>query len=261
MSQRFAGCVEYRGSRYHGWQRQHHAVSVQEMVEKAIGRIANETISISPAGRTDTGVHGIGQIFHFDSSAIRKEFEWLRGINTYLPNDISLHWVRPVPDEFHARYCALSRSYRYVILNRRVSPGYLDGLVTWHRETLNIQLMQEGCRYFLGKHDFSAFRSSKCQNKNPVKTVTRIDIDQSKDWIWLDITANGFLHHMVRNIAGTLLEIGIGEQKPEWVSELLMSEDRSKAGVTAPADGLYFTNVIYDEKYDLPEPPDICRFW
>ena len=261
MSQRFAGCVEYRGSRYHGWQRQHHAISVQEMVEKAIGRVANERITISPAGRTDTGVHAIGQVFHFDSTAIRQEFEWLRGTNTYLPSDISLHWVRPVVDEFHARYSALSRSYRYVILNRRVSPGYLDGLVTWHKDSLDTLLMQEGCRYFFGTHNFNAFRSSKCQNKNPVKTITWIDIARSGDWIWLDITANGFLHHMVRNIAGTLFEIGLGEQKPEWVGELLESRDRSKAGITAPADGLYFTNVTYHEKFTLPEPPEICRFW
>ncbi len=261
MSQRFAGCVEYRGSRYHGWQRQHHAISVQEIVENAIGRVANERITISPAGRTDTGVHAIGQVFHFDSSAIRQEFEWLRGTNTYLPSDISLHWVRPVVDEFHARYSALSRSYRYVILNRRVSPGYLDGLVTWHKDSLDTRLMQEGCRYFFGTHNFNAFRSSKCQNKNPVKTITWIDIARSGDWIWLDITANGFLHHMVRNIAGTLFEIGLGEQKPEWVGELLESRDRSKAGITAPADGLYFTNVTYHEKFTLPEPPEICRFW
>ena len=261
MSQRFAGCVEYRGSQYHGWQRQDHAVSVQEKVEKAIGRVANETISISPAGRTDTGVHGIGQVFHFDSSAIRKNFEWLRGINTYLPEDISLHWIRPVSDEFHARYCALNRSYRYVILNRLVSPAYLDDLVTWHREPLNVELMQDGCQYLVGTHDFNSFRSSKCQNKNPVKTITRVEIDQSGDWIWLDITANGFLHHMVRNIVGTLLKIGLKEKKPEWVNELLDSGDRSKAGMTAPADGLYFTKVAYDAKFDLPESPEICRFW
>ena len=261
MSQRLAGCVEYRGTQYHGWQRQHKVMSVQEMVEKAIGRIADETITINQAGRTDTGVHGIGQVFHFDTSATRKEFEWLRGANTYLPNDISLHWIRPVPDEFHARYCALGRSYRYVILNRRVSPGYLDGLVTWYRESLDVQLMKDGCVYFLGEHDFNAFRSSKCQNKNPIKTITRIDLNQSGEWIWMDITANGFLHHMVRNIMGTLLKIGLKEQNPEWVRELLVSGDRSKAGMTAPAEGLYFTKITYDDKFDLPDPPEICRFW
>ena len=258
---RIAACIEYCGANYFGWQRQKHAVSVQETLEKAISRVANEQITVIVAGRTDTGVHGIGQIVHFDTSSQRSNFEWLRGVNTYLPDDISLIWTHIVSDGFHARFSALSRSYRYVILNRSISPSYLSSRVTWHRSPLDATLMQSAAQYLLGTHDFRALRAAGCQSKDPVKTVTSISINQSGPWIWLDITANGFLQHMIRNIIGVLGRIGEGTEPVSWMKQVLESRDRTQGGITAPPDGLYFVSVEYDSEFQLPEPPDVCRFW
>lgn len=261
MTYRYAGCTEYCGASYHGWQRQKHSPSVQEEIEKAIKKVADDDIHIVTAGRTDTGVHGIGQVFHFDCANQRQPFQWIRGVNTYLPDDITISWMYPVSDKFHARFLALSRSYRYVILNRDVAPSYLHGRVTWHRPKLDLDLMQQAVSHLLGEHDFTGFRASGCQNKNPIKTVTSLEINQSGKWIWLDITANGFLQHMVRNIVGSLLVIGEGLQSPDWMRDILNSKDRTQGGMTAPSHGLYFVRVQYNPKFNLPEPPEVCRFW
>lgn len=258
---RLAACVEYCGRNYCGWQRQAHSPSVQEEVEKALSKVANEQITVFSAGRTDTGVHGIGQIIHFDTHSERTQNEWLRGVNTYLPNDISLFWTHPVDDSFHARFAAKQRHYRYVILNRTVSPSYLHGLVTWHHAALDLFLMQRSAKDLVGRHDFSAYRAVGCQNTNPVKEIYNLTLQQSGPWIWVDVTADGFLYHMVRNIVGVLVRIGERLESVHWAQQILESRDRNTGGVTAEADGLYFVSVDYDAKFGLPKPPEVCRFW
>jgi tRNA pseudouridine38-40 synthase len=260
-NKRITACIEYCGVNYSGWQYQANAASVQDQVEKAIARVANEKIRVIAAGRTDTGVHGIGQIIHFDTHSIRHQHAWKRGVNTHLPNDISLLWTHPVDELFHARFSALGRSYRYVILNRDVSPSYLHGRVTWHYMPLAVELMQEAATALIGQHDFSAFRAAGCQSKNPVKEIRQVEINQSGPWIWIDISADGFLHHMVRNIVGALFRIGEKQEPVEWLGEVLAESDRKHAGTTAAADGLYFVGVEYDLRFNLPPSPPACRFW
>ena len=259
--QRTAACVEYCGVNYHGWQRQKNANTVQEEVEKAISKVANEPISIITAGRTDAGVHGIGQVIHFDSHCHRTNHQWIRGVNTYLPNDISLIWTHPVADHFHARFSAQERRYRYILLNRPTSPSFLHGRVSWHPVKLDEKAMQLAAEGLIGRHDFSAFRAAGCQSKDPVKTVRELRIERHGQWICLDIAADGFLHHMVRNIAGVLIRIGQGLESPQWATQVLRSADRKQGGVTAMPDGLYFVQVDYDDAYRLPNPPPVCEFW
>ena len=258
---RIAACLEYCGVGYCGWQRQSHAPSVQQAVESAVGKVADHSLDVVVAGRTDSGVHAIGQIVHFDTPSRRAGEQWVRGTNSWLPDDISMLWARPVSPDFHARFSARQRSYRYVLLNRPVSPGYLHGRVAWHRAPLALAPMQEAARQLVGRHDFSAFRAAGCQNRNPVKQVSLIALGQSGPWIWLDIASDGFLHHMVRNIMGVLMRIGEGLEPVRWAGEVLASRDRKAGGITAPADGLYFVSAQYDEKYHLPAIPQACRFW
>jgi len=260
-AQRYAACIEYCGVEYSGWQRQKNAPSVQAAVEQAISQVANHDVTVTTAGRTDTGVHGIGQTIHFDSTSQREEYNWLRGINTALPNDISLIWCKPVADDFHARFGALQRSYRYILLNRPVQPSYLSGRVTWYHNSLSIDRMQQAAVSLLGTHNFSAFRAAGCQSKNPVKALRRLDVCQQGQWFWFDLTADGFLHHMVRNIVGVLCKIGTGEADINWARTVMESRDRKVGGVTFPPHGLYFAKVEYDPKYRLPPPPDVCQFW
>ena len=260
-SQRYAACIEYCGVAYSGWQRQKNAPSVQQAVETAIAKVANHPVSVTTAGRTDAGVHGIGQVVHFDSPSQRQEFNWLRGINTALPKDISLIWCKPVSPDFHARFGARQRSYRYIILNRPIRPSYLSGRVTWYRYSLDVAKMQSAAETLLGTHDFSAFRAAGCQSKNPVKDLRQLSVFQQGEWFWFDVVADGFLHHMVRNLAGVLCKIGTGEESVVWARQVLESGDRTQGGVTFPPDGLYFAEVEYDEKYALPPPPPVCRFW
>ena len=234
---------------------------MQAQVEKAVSRVADEAIRVIAAGRTDTGVHGIGQVIHFDTRSRRERHAWMRGVNTCLPDDISLLWAQPVADDFHARFGALERSYRYVILNRAVRPSYLHGRVAWHYAPLAVAAMQRAAEALVGRHDFSAFRAAACQSKDSHKELRRIRVSQSGPWIWIDLSADGFLHHMVRNIAGALMRIGEGREAVEWAGELLASRDRTRAGATAPAAGLYFVGVKYARRFALPPPPDPCRFW
>ncbi len=259
--QRIAAGVEYNGRGYRGWQQQTGQPSVQAAVEQAIGRVADEPIRVITAGRTDTGVHALEQVVHFDTSRHRSDYAWLHGVNRYLPTDISLLWTRPVEPAFHARFSAIERSYRYIIFNRRVRPSCLHGLVTWHVAPLDPAIMQQAATGLLGRHDFSAFRAAGCQSKQPQRTIHRLEIGHCGAWIWLDIRADGFLYRMVRNIVGVLCRIGQGLEPPQWATRVLATRDRRQAGVTAAADGLYFVGVRYDPHHGLPENNATCRFW
>jgi tRNA pseudouridine38-40 synthase len=257
---RIALGIEYDGSGYHGWQRQHSGISVQAVVEEAVGKVANHAVSLVCAGRTDAGVHATAQVVHFDTEASRDEHAWMLGSNSNLPRDVTVLWARQVSDEFHARFKAMRRSYRYVILNRLARPGIQARQVTWWYRNLDVERMQVAAQCLLGKHDFSAFRAAECQGKTPIKTLHELRLTRSGDWIYLDISADAFLHHMVRNIAGVLLAVGMAEQPAEWVQHVLQSRDRRQGGVTAPPNGLYLTRVLYPENYAVPDVGWLPRF-
>ena len=248
---RIACAVEYDGSGFCGWQRQDHARSVQGDVEAALSKVADDEVRVICAGRTDSGVHASRQVIHFDTPAERSERSWVLGTNANLPDDVGLLWARAVDDEFHARFSARARSYRYVILNREVPSALLHRQVTWVHQALDVTRMQEAARCLLGEHDFSSFRALACQAKSPVRTIYRLDIKRSGAYLYLDVEANAFLHHMVRNIAGVLMAVGRGVQKSRWVQDILDKRDRTEGGVTAPARGLYLVGVRYPYKYGI----------
>jgi len=258
---RLVATVEYDGSRFLGWQRQLDDPTVQAELETALSRVANEPISVTAAGRTDTGVHANGQVVHFDTAQVRSDDNWLRGVNTLLPDGIAVLGVQEISSEFNARYSALSRTYRYVIFKRQMQPTYLQNYVTWDYRQLDSGAMQDAAQCLLGQHDFNAFRASSCQAKSAVREITSIQVNGSGNWIWMDISANGFLHHMVRNIAGVLMAIGVGEKPAHWIKIVLESRDRTRGGKTAPAQGLYLTKVDYAPEYQVPTPSVPCRFW
>lgn len=258
---RYAALVEYDGSQFNGWQIQPHAPSVQAAVEAALAHVADESIRVHTAGRTDTGVHAVGQVIHFDTDKQRKNYGWLRGANTKLPDSVAIKWIAPVSDDFHARFSARSRRYRYILNTRKIPLGLFANYVSRYPLELDVQAMHAAVQPLLGKHDFSAYRAASCQSLDPVKTMYSIEIKQHGDWIWLDIHGDGFLHHMVRNIVGVLLKIGAGERPPEWAVSVLDSRDRKQGGVTAKPNGLYFVEAVYAEKFGLPTPIDAPRFW
>jgi tRNA pseudouridine38-40 synthase len=249
---RFAVGLEYDGRAYCGWQCQPGLDTVQDVVQKALARVADAPVECTCAGRTDAGVHASGQVLHFDSDAARNERAWRLGANTYLPRDVSVLWVREVPPHFHARYAATARSYRYVILNRDSRPGLATGRATWERRPLHAEAMHAAAQVLVGEHDFSAFRAVECQSKSPVRLVERIAVTREADRVYLDVTANAFLHHMVRNIAGLLMSVGQGESPPGRVAEVLASRDRRANAATAPPDGLYLVAVRYPAEFGLP---------
>ena len=257
---RFAAGVEYDGRGFLGWQRQEDGNTIQACVETALSRVADAPVAAVCAGRTDAGVHAVGQVVHFETSAIRTERAWALGANSYLPPQISIIWVRPVPDDFHARYRALWRQYRYVILNRTMRPGLLKGRVAWRPRPLDADSMALAAAHLLGRHDFSSFRALACQSKSPVRTVLGIEVARQGDFVQLDVRADGFLHHMVRNIAGALIAVGEGERESAWLSDLLACRDRAQCAMTAPADGLYFVHAHYDAVYNLPPMAALPRF-
>lgn len=243
--------VEYDGTHYNGWQIQPHAPSIQERLNVAIAAVADGTIACIGAGRTDTGVHARGQVVHFDTCASRSRRAWLMGINSNLPDDININWIKEINDIFHARYSALKRIYRYTILNRPVRSALARQRAWWVYQALDATAMAAGAVYLVGCHDFSAFRAAGCQAHSPVRDVLRIEISRHRDWITIDVEANAFLHHMVRNIVGSLVEIGHGERPVEWMQELLEARDRRLAGITAPAAGLELTQIEYPAHFDL----------
>ena len=249
---RIAAGVEYDGRRFHGWQTQGDERCVQDVVEAALSRVADAPIRVSCAGRTDTGVHALGQVIHFDSDVPRPERAWVLGANTALPNDVSLLWSRPVSDSFHARFSALSRSYRYLILDRSARSSLLAGRVTWIHRALDAEAMRLAAEPLLGTHDFSSYRAIGCQAKHPVRTITHLSVCRRGELIELRVTANAFLHHMIRNIAGVLIAIGRGDRDVGWAREVLEYRDRTLGGFTAPPDGLYFERVEYPAEIGLP---------
>jgi len=257
---RYALGIEYDGAGFFGWQRQSHAPSVQQCVEDALGVVANHPVTVVCAGRTDTGVHARGQVVHFDSLSERSQRQWMLGINSNLPDTVRVLWIRVVDDNFHARFGALSRSYRYSIMNRWVRPAIGVASFGWCREVLDDQRMHEAAQLLLGKHDFSAFRSAGCSAQHAIREVTAISVSRQKDVVSIDITANAFLYHMVRNIVGSLIAVGRGEESLQWFEDVFNSRDRKLAGVTAESNGLCFMVVRYESKYGLPEAAEAFPF-
>lgn len=258
---RIAIGIEYNGLAYAGWQHQGHAPTVQQAVEQALSVVADQPVKVMAAGRTDAGVHALGQVAHFDTTAQRTPRAWLLGTNANLSPDVALTWVQPVGDEFHARFSALRRRYRYVILNRTARSAVLDRRITWIHQSLDVQRMAQAAQALLGSHDFSAYRASACQSKRPVKTVYELTVQRRDDLLVLDIEADGFLHHMVRNIVGVLLAIGCGEREISWAQEVLDARDRNVGGVTASPHGLYFVHAIYPAHFALPRLSSPVLVW
>ncbi len=249
---RIALGIEYDGSRFLGWQKQPGGGTIQDALESALTTIAAVPVGVTCAGRTDRGVHAEGQVIHFDTVAERPESAWVRGTNALLPDSVAVLWSKRTAADFHARYSALSRTYRYLLLNRPVRPALQARSAGWFHAPLDVAAMRAAARQFTGEHDFSAFRSSECQAKSPVRTLHALEIEVAGGRIVFTLRANAFLHHMVRNIVGTLLYIGKGKHPPEWAAELLESRDRSRAAPTFAAEGLCLEHVEYAPQWNLP---------
>ena len=249
---RYAIGIEYSGTHYCGWQRQPHCDSIQARLEEALGFVANHPIELVAAGRTDSGVHAIEQVAHFDSDAERQTRAWLMGANCRLPRDLRIRWVMPVANDFHARFGALARAYRYIILNSEVPSAIFHDRTCWEFRPLDHKTMHESAQMLHGEHDFSSFRAVGCQAKSSLREVQEISVTRQGALIYLDIKANAFLYHMVRNIAGSLISVGRGERDPEWFAQLLAARDRNQADVTAPAAGLYLLRAWYPPQFNLP---------
>jgi tRNA pseudouridine38-40 synthase len=258
---RIALGIEYDGRPFCGWQYQDNSPSVQAAVEQALSSVAAQPIRVICAGRTDTGVHAAEQVVHFDTEVRRDDKAWVKGTNVNLPKSVSVLWVHTVSDTFHARFSAVRRRYRYVIFNRDVRPAFLAGRVAFDYRPLNETRMQEAAQCLLGKHDFNAYRAVACQAKSPIRTVYQLDVTRQDELILIDIEANAFLHHMVRNIAGVLMTIGAGEQEPVWAKQVLEGRDRTLGGVTGPPDGLYLMEVAYPDEFGLPQLPPSSALW
>lgn len=257
---RIAVGLEYDGAEFRGWQWQPGARTVQGSVQAALSRVADHAVSVVCAGRTDARVHALGQVAHFDTHADRSARSWVLGANVNLPPDVTVNWARPVGSDFHARFGAISRRYRYVIFNRWVRPAVLRAKVAWQRKLLDEGSMQQAAAHLLGEHDFTSFRALACQAKTPVRRVHELRVSRQTDFIYIDIHANAFLYHMVRNIAGALMTIGAGERPPRWTADLLAARDRARAGVTAPPDGLYLAHVAYPPHFGLPDEFALPRY-
>ncbi len=245
--------VQYDGFGFRGWQVQRPDVrTVQAVLEQALARVADHPVSLVCAGRTDAGVHGVGQVVHFDTTAVRSERAWVLGGNAHLPLDLSLSWARVAPDDFHARFSALARRYRYLILNQPHRSALWRGRAVWRHRPLDAEQMNEAGQMLVGEHDFSSFRAAACQARHPIREIRELTVRRRGDGIVLEVEANAFLHHMVRNIAGVLMAIGAGDRPVEWTREVLERRDRTQAGITAPAEGLYLLAVRYPERFGLP---------
>ncbi len=251
--QRVALGIEYKGADFRGFQVQPNAVkTVQQALETALSKVADEPITLVCAGRTDAGVHATAQVVHFDTLASRPIKAWMRGLPAHLPNSIGIRWAQCVPHQFHARFSARSRTYRYLLSDGSCAPALLHDQITWSPQPLNMALMQQGARHLLGEHDFTSFRASQCQAKSPVRTLEYIHLARRGELLVLEVRANAFLHHMVRNIVGVLLQVGAGHKPPAWVAEVLAARDRKAASVTAKPNGLYLVGVDYPAEFSLP---------
>ena len=244
--------IEYDGSHFHGWQSQPSGATVQDHLERALAAIAAEPISVAAAGRTDAGVHATAQVAHFETRAVRPDTAWVRGVNTLLPQSVAVQWAATVDDAFHARYCAVSRTYRYLLHNHPVRPALHHGRIGWFPLPLDLAAMRAAADHLAGRHDFSAFRSSECQAKSPVRHLRACAIEQRGPHFCFEFTADGFLHHMVRNIVGCLVHVGKGKHSPDWLAQVLASRDRRLAAPMFPPDGLYLTAVEYASAWKLP---------
>ncbi len=250
---RYALAVEYDGTRFCGWQKQKHCVSVQSELECAVSQVANVSIELTCSGRTDAGVHAKAQVVHFDTLAVRPDKAWIMGVNNLLDRSISVHWVSIVSDEFHARYSAIDRCYRYEILNRTARPGLGYTQVAWVMQPLNEKLMNIAGQHLIGEFDFSAFRAAGCQAKHARREVKYLRVFRNNDRVIIEICANAFLHNMVRIIVGSLIKIGKGERSPSWMLTLLQGKNRTQSGATAEPGGLYFVGPRYPAPFCIPE--------
>ncbi|MCB1646499.1 MAG: tRNA pseudouridine(38-40) synthase TruA, partial [Pseudomonadales bacterium] len=252
----------YTGTAYHGWQYQNATTpTVQLRLQQALSTIANEPVELICAGRTDTGVHATQQVVHFDTTAVRPSKAWTLGTNAHLPNDISVNWSQVVKPDFHARFSATARHYHYVILNQRVRSGLFPGAMTVDHRPLDAERMHQAAQALLGENDFSSFRAASCQSRTPMRFMERISVDRLGNLVVIRVRANAFLHHMVRNLAGVLMDIGAGNKPVSWAAELLELRDRSQGSVTAPPDGLYLVDVDYPQHFGIPEGPFLPHFF
>ena len=260
---RIALGIEYDGSRFYGWQTQRQTPTVQEELERALAKVASAPVSVMCAGRTDTGVHAHCQVVHFDTDSKRSERSWVLGANTNLPEGATVLWARAVPDTFHARHSALARSYQYHILNRWTRPALDATRSSWIRERLDADKMHVAAQALIGENDFSSFRAIGCQSTTPWRNIHSIKVWREQHEVRVAITANAFVYHMVRNIVGSLVEVGKGTYPPEWLGQLLAARDRTQAGPTAPSAGLYFVAPSYDNSWQLPthDRPAFPRGW
>lgn len=252
---RIALCLEYDGVAFNGWQTQPDGRTVQDTLQRALSTIAAEPLEVVCAGRTDAGVHATAQVVHFDCRAERPLTAWVRGVNALLPESVAVRWAHPVADDFHARFAARGRHYRYLLLNRPQRPGLAHGRMGWFHEPLDIAAMRAAASRLLGQHDFSAFRAAECQARSPVKELRQARIVRRGDVIVFDFEASAFLHHMVRNLVGSLVYVGKGRHAPAWIDELLAARDRRRAAPTFAAAGLYLSGVGYEAHWGLPPQP------
>ncbi|VEB36963.1 tRNA pseudouridine(38-40) synthase TruA [Legionella cherrii] len=248
---RIALVLEYDGSQYHGWQAQTGLHTVQQAVEHALSKVADSPISVVCAGRTDTGVHATNQVIHFDCDKVRSIRAWIHGANSFLPKDICVKWGKELSEEFHARYSATARRYRYVIYNDAIRPALFRSNVTWQYRQLDHRQMHQAAQVLLGENDFTSFRSVECQSNTPMRNIHKLQVSRMGDLVIIDITANAFLHHMVRNIAGVLIAVGSGKHPVSWVDEVLKAKDRRLGAETAPAYGLYLVQVTYPQEFSI----------
>jgi tRNA pseudouridine38-40 synthase len=251
--------IEYDGSGFCGWQFQTERRSIQAELERALSKVADHPVTCICAGRTDAGVHALEQVVHFDTTAEREPYSWVMGGNTHLPDDVRILWAKPAAGDFHARYSAIARFYRYIILNRPVKSALTPTQTTWCYAPLDADLMHQAAQHLLGHHDFSSFRAQGCQSKSPFRQMHFVDVYREGDRVIMDIAANAFLHHMVRNIAGSLIAVGAGKQSVEWIQDLLTVKKRALAGITAPPHGLYLGGVFYPEYYQLANHPVFAK--
>ena len=249
---RYAAGIEYDGCGFFGWQRQAEGRTVQACVEKAISKVADHALNVVCAGRTDSGVHATGQVIHFDTGTDRPTNNWLRGTNANLPDDISVRWLSSMDEAFHARFSATQRHYRYIIYNHPCRPALLRNHVCWHYAELDAGVMAHTGRYLVGEHDFTSFRAVACQAHSPVRTIHSLEVRRSGRFIYIDVIANAFLHHMVRCIAGVLIKTGCGEQAPDWTDDVLQAKDRRVSGINASPAGLYLVKVRYPDHFAVP---------